>query len=120
MRVFANADGSKAKGSFAYWGDAGTFSSEGFMLGMTYLYNGQPTVGEDLIRRTLAYVMVRNGYAWDFPLVWEVDSGKRVYGSDYYQNMMLWSVPAVMAATDLSGPCKAGGLVDRILKAAAK
>jgi hypothetical protein len=63
--------------------------------------------------------MVRNGYTWDFPLVWEVDSGKRVYGSDYYQNMMLWSVPAVMAGTDLAGPCKPGGLVDRILKAAA-
>jgi len=120
MRVFANADGSKAKGSFSYWGDAGTFSSEGFMLGMTYLYNGQRDEGEDVIRRTLAYVMIRNGYTWDFPLVWEVDSGKRVYGSDYYQNMMLWSVPAVMAGQDLSGPCKPGGLVDRILRAAAK
>jgi uncharacterized protein (DUF608 family) len=120
MRVFANADGSKAKGSFAYWGDAGTFSSEGFMLGMTYLYNGQRAFGEDVIRRTLDYVMVRNGYTWDFPLVWEVDSGKRVYGSDYYQNMMLWSVPAVMAGQDLSGPCKPGGLVERILRAAAK
>jgi hypothetical protein len=64
--------------------------------------------------------MVRNGYTWDVPLVWEVDSGKRVYGSDYYQNMMLWSVPAVMAGQDLSGPCKPGGLVDRILKAAAQ
>jgi len=119
MRVFAAADGSKAKGNFSYWGDAGTFSSEGFMLGMTYVYNGQRAFGEDVIRRTLDYVMVRNGYTWDFPLVWEVDSGKRVYGSDYYQNMMLWSVPAVLAGQDLSGPCKPGGLVDRILKAAA-
>ncbi len=119
MRVFAAADGSKAKGNFAYWGNAGTFSSEGFMLGMTYVYSGQRAFGEDVIRRTLDYVMVRNGYTWDFPLVWEVDSGKRVYGSDYYQNMMLWSVPAVLAGQDLSGPCKPGGLVDRILKAAA-
>ena len=54
MRVFANADGSKAQGDFSYWGDAGTFSSEGFMLGMTYLYNGQRAFGEDVIRRTLA------------------------------------------------------------------
>lgn len=120
MRIFAAADGSKAQGNFSYWGNAGTFSSEGFMLGMTYIYNGQRAFGEDVIRRTLDYVMVRNGYTWDFPLVWEVDSGKRVYGSDYYQNMMLWSVPAAMAGQDLSGPCKPGGLVNRILKAAAK
>ena len=87
------------------------------MLGMTYMYNGQQAFGEDVIRRTLDYVSVCNGYTWDFPLVWEVDSGKRVYGSDYYQNMMLWSVPAVMAGQDLSGPGKPGGLVDRIIRA---
>jgi uncharacterized protein (DUF608 family) len=120
MRVFANADGNNAKGEFSYWGRAGTFSSEGFMLGMTYMYQGRRAFGEDVIRRTLDYVIVRNGYTWDFPLVWEVDSGKRVYGSDYYQNMMLWSVPAAIVGQDLAGPCKPGGLVDRILKAAAR
>ena len=35
MRIFAKADGSKAKGDFALWGDAGTYSALGFMLGMT-------------------------------------------------------------------------------------
>jgi hypothetical protein len=34
--------------------------------------------------------------------------------------MMLWSVPAAMAGQDLAGPCKPGGLVARILKAAAQ
>jgi uncharacterized protein (DUF608 family) len=118
MRVFANADGSKAKGDFSYWGNAGTFAPEGFMLGMTYMQSGRQAFGEDILRRTMDYVVVRNGYTWDFPLVWEVDSGKRIYGSDYYQNMMLWSVPAVLAGQDLSGPCQPGGLVERILAAA--
>ena len=61
----------------------------------------------------------RTEYTWDFPLVWDIETGRRTYGSDYYQNMMLWSVPAVLAGQDLSGPCKPGGLVDRIVKAAA-
>jgi hypothetical protein len=91
-----------------------------FALGMTYIYNGQRTVGEDLIRRTLDYVMVRNGYTWDFPLSWQVDTGNRTYGTDYYMNMILWSVPAALAGQDLSGPCKPGGLVDRMIKAAAR
>jgi uncharacterized protein (DUF608 family) len=118
MKVFANADGSNAKGDFSYWGNTGTFSPEAFMLGMTYVYDGQRAFGEDVIRRTMDYVVVRKGYTWDFPLVWDVENGKRVYGSDYYQNMMLWSVPAVMAGQDLSGPYKPGGLVARILQAA--
>jgi uncharacterized protein (DUF608 family) len=119
MRVFSNADGSKALGDFGYLGNnAGTFSSMSIALGMTYIYNGQRTVGEDLIRRTLDYVMVRNGYTWDFPLSWQVDSGNRTYGTDYYMNMVLWSVPATLAGQDLSGPCKPGGLVDRMIKAA--
>jgi uncharacterized protein (DUF608 family) len=121
MRIFSNADGSKAKGDFGYLGNnAGTYSAESFMLGMTYLYNGQTTLGEDVIRRTLAYVMVHNGYTWDFPLSWQVDSGTRTYGSDYYQNMVLWSAPAALAGQDLSGPCKSGGLVDRMIKAAVR
>lgn len=122
MRVFANADGSKVQGDFGgYLGrSAATYSAEGFMLGMTYLYHGQKDFGEDVIRRTLAYVMVHNGFAWDFPLSWQVDTGTRTYGSDYYQNMILWSAPAVLAGQDLSGPCKPGGLVDRMMKAAAR
>ncbi len=122
MRVFANADGSKIQGDFGgYLGkDASTYSAEGLMLGMTYLYNGQKDFGEDVIRRTLAYVMVHNGFTWDFPLSWQVDTGKRTYGSDYYQNMVLWSSPAALAGQDLTGPCKSGGLVDRIIKAAAE
>lgn len=118
MKIFANADGSKAQGDFALWGDTGTYSALGFMLGMTYIYNGQQAFGEDLLRRAMDYVVVRNGYTWDFPLLWQVDTGKRVYGSDYYQNMILWSVPAVMANQDLAGPCKPGGLVSRMLEAA--
>lgn len=120
MRVFANPDGSRPQGTFRYWGNAGGFSAEAMMVGMTYMYHGQKPAGEELIHRILDCVAVRNGYAWDFPLVWDIETGRHTYGSDYYQNMMLWSVPAAMADQDLSGPCQPGGLVHRLLKAAAK
>lgn len=118
MRIFAKADGSKAEGNFALWGDSGTYSALGFMLGMTYMYDGERAFGEDLLRRAMDYVVLRNGNTWDFPLLWQVDTGYRVYGSDYYQNMILWSVPAVMANQDLAGPCKHDGMVSRVLEAA--
>jgi hypothetical protein len=48
----------------------------------------------------------------------DVDTGERTYGNDYYQDMMLWSLPAAIQRQDFSGPTRPGGLVDRILKAA--
>jgi hypothetical protein len=45
------------------------------------------------------------------------DTGERTFGTDYYQNMMLWALPAALAGTDLRGPCAPGGLVARLLAA---
>ncbi len=117
VKVFASADGTPAKGELSYWRTTGTHAPSCFMLGMTYLYEGRREFGEEVMRRVMDYVVVRQGNTWDFPLVWDVENGTRYYGSDYYQNMMLWSVPAVLGGQDLAGPCKPGGLVDRILKA---
>lgn len=47
-----------------------------------------------------------------------VDTGERTFGNDYYQDIMLWSLPAAIEGQDLSGPTKPGGLVDRVVKAA--
>ena len=48
------------------------------------------------------------------------DTTMRAFGADYYQDMMLWAMPAAIAGTDLGDPCKPGGLVDRIIKAGRK
>jgi uncharacterized protein (DUF608 family) len=118
VKVFGNADGSLAQGDLAYWRSTGSFAPATFMLGMTYVYTGRREFGEDVIRRIMDYVVVQNGYTWDFPLVWDAATGSRWYGSDYYQNMMLWSVLAVLAGNqDLAGPCRPGGLVARMIQA---
>ena len=49
----------------------------------------------------------------------DTDTGEREFGSDYYQDMILWSLPAAIEQQDVSAPCKPGGLVDRMLRAAA-
>ena len=58
----------------------------------------------------------KRGWVWDFPVAVDPADHPRV-GSDYYQNLMLWSLPAAIAGGDLAGPCRPGGLVDRILEA---
>ena len=59
------------------------------------------------------------GLAWDAPNLMrgDLDTGERKFGRDYYQDMMLWSLPAALAGEDLSGPCRPGGLVDRMIRA---
>jgi hypothetical protein len=60
------------------------------------------------------------GYTWDAPntIRGDMDTGQRHFGADYYQNLMLWFVPAALAEQDMTGPMKDGGLVDRVIRAA--
>jgi hypothetical protein len=50
----------------------------------------------------------------------DIDSGERTFGNDYYQDLMLWSLPAAMEGRDFSAPAKPGGLVERMLQVASK
>jgi hypothetical protein len=84
------------------------------MLAMTYMYYGERQFGLDLARKTVREI-VKRGWYWDWPVV--IDGAQLRIGSDYYQNLMLWSLPAAMKGEDLTGPTKKGGLVERMIAA---
>jgi non-lysosomal glucosylceramidase len=103
------------------WQDAGYgpytyFVSEQLMLAMTCIYAGEEEFGLEQARRCIAN-LVEKGYYWNQPCIIEAATGGRISGYDYYQNMMLWSLPAAIEQADLRGPCSEGGLVDLIIKA---
>jgi uncharacterized protein (DUF608 family) len=114
---YANPDGTPAKvggyGAFSY------FPPELFMLAMTFMYGDQRDFGLELLQRCLENIICRWGYTWDMPntMRGDADSGQRAFGADYYQNMMLWAVPAALLGQDLTGPTQTGGLVERIIRA---
>jgi hypothetical protein len=56
-------------------------------------------------------------HPWDLPNAMYGDTGERQFGTDYYQNMMLWAAPAAYEGTNIIGLAEHGGLVDRIMKA---
>jgi uncharacterized protein (DUF608 family) len=95
------------------------FPPEVLMLGAHYMYEGEREFGLELCRRCWE-IIVKTGLAWDQPNIIKGDTGQRVYGGDYYQNMMLWTVPAAAAGQDLGDFCAPGALVDRVIKAANK
>ena len=115
---YAHADGSPAPvggyGTYSY------FPPEVLMLAMSYMYAGQREFGLELARRCWENITCTWRYTWDAPNIMrgDKDTGESVYGHDYYQDMMLWSLPAALAGQPMDGVVKPGGLVDRILKAA--
>ncbi len=98
----------------------GTFPPEVNIAAMTYMYHGRRDVGLEIARRNMDNIIRVQGLGWDMPNLIRCDTGARTYGADYYQNMILWGLPAALAGHDLTGPCHDGNLVARILAAANK
>jgi uncharacterized protein (DUF608 family) len=96
----------------------GSFPPEMNIVAMTFMYHNLKDVGLEIVRRNMDNLIRVQGHGWDLPNLIRCDTGERTYGCDYFQNMILWAVPAALAGEDLSGPCKPGGLVNRILQAA--
>ncbi len=122
---YANPDGTAIRPPRAGTWDYGQFSyfpPEALMLAMTYMYQGQAAFGTELARRVWHNLICQQGYTWDLPNIMrgDVDTGERTFGNDYYQDMMLWSLPAAMAGEDLARTTRPGGLVARIIRAAAE
>ncbi len=115
---YAHADGTPAPvggyGTYSY------FPPEVLMLAMNFMYEGQRDFGMELARRCWENIVCRWRYTWDMPNIMrgDKDTGERTYGHDYYQDMMLWALPAAMAGQPMNGPLKPGGLVQRVIAAA--
>lgn len=114
---YASPDGRLA--DVGGYGPYSMFPPEVLMLAMTYMYAGQLGRGEELARRCWENIECRQGLTWDQPNVFrgDADTGERVFGADYYQNMMLWALPAALAGEELASVARPGGLVDRVLRA---
>ena len=117
----------------------GIFPPEIMMLGFTYLYEGDRKTGFQVLRNCLHNLFIKHCHTWDLPNMVSGGAtftdateegregfftfgegsgeGQRTYGTDYYQNMMLWAAPAAVAGTDISDPTRSGGLVHRIIEA---
>ena len=97
-----------------YWGTRGVHPPGTMMAAMVYLYRGRRDEGLELVRRSVETIMRRDWY-WDWPVC--IEGTEPRIGADYYQNLMLWSVPAALAGQDLAGPTRDGGLVARMIAA---
>jgi uncharacterized protein (DUF608 family) len=119
---FAKPSASPANPSdFAAWGVGygahGYFPPEVYMLGATYMYAGDKETGTEIVRTCLEGISVKYGYTWTQPNVVSGDTGRRIYGSDYYQNMMLWIIPSALDNEDIQKAVGNNRLIERVLAA---
>ncbi len=117
-RVWSDPHGGPARNfNTGYWTADGVHAPGALMLAMTYMYAGQVEYGLEIARKIMFNMICRQGWAWDMPILYHGETGAGIWGNDYSQMMMVWNLPAAIKGQDLSGPCKQGGLVDRILRA---
>jgi uncharacterized protein (DUF608 family) len=118
---FTRPDGSplEASAKVAVYGPYAMFTPEVVVLAMTYLYAGQRELGLELVRKFWENVCLKQGHAWDTPNTVHADTGRRVFGTDYYQNMMLWALPAAITGQDIHTSCVTDGLIERVIQAGA-
>ncbi|HWD18975.1 MAG TPA: GH116 family glycosyl-hydrolase [Verrucomicrobiae bacterium] len=116
----AGADINKAnEADVAHYGIYTMFVAEVPILGMTYMGAGERDYGLEMIRKHWENLICRQRLEWDMPNMVDGKTGARLFGTDYYQAMMLWAVPASVLGQDLQTFCAPGGLVNQIITAAA-
>lgn len=118
-RVWSNPDGSPPKFETGYWTPRGVHAPGAILLAMMYMYDGQTAFGTAMIKKILENLILKNGYAWDMPILYDGETGAVMYGNDYAQMMMIWALPAPFLGQNIQTFTRPGGLRDRIINAAA-
>jgi uncharacterized protein (DUF608 family) len=116
---FARPDGNPLAqdSKVAEYGAFAMFPPEVLVLAMTYIYAGEKDFGVELARKHWANFFLKQRHPWDLANIVRGDTGKRLFGTDYYQDMMLWALPAAIEGQDIRQSNAPGGLIDRVIKA---
>lgn len=115
---YARADGNYIGDTNDAYGKYSIFTQNTIVLAMTYLYAGQYERGMDLAYNTWRNLIIKQGLGWDFTHIVHALDGCKMFGADYNQQSVIWSLPAAIMGKDVSAPCKPGGIVFEMLKAA--
>ena len=122
LLVVVGADGKQDTKFLGRMGGLHSMPASTFISAMNFIYEGDRVGGLQIAYDCLREMVCDQGMTWDMPNVIKgtKDHKQRIYGTDYYQCMSLWGMPAALAQKDLAWPCRKGGLVDRMIKAANK
>lgn len=84
---------------------------------MLMIHSGDHARGIELMRRVWHHQVIDLPMAWDMPVMLNAD-GEHAWGLEYYHNTMLWVLPTAILGQDLRTFASAGGMIDRVVRAA--
>ena len=91
---------------------------ENIVVAMTLLYVADRETGLEVARRVVENLVVRQRVAWDMPNRVRSADGSVTFGTNVYQQMILWGLPAAIDGNNLREFTASGGFVDQIVQAA--
>lgn len=115
---YAAADGNYIGDADDSYGKYSIFTQNTIVLAMTYMYAGQYERGMELAYNTWRNLIIKQGLGWDCTHIVHALDGRKLFGADYNQQSVIWSLPAAMQGKDVSAPYKPGGVVFEMLRAA--
>jgi len=95
----------------------GIFTGECLCLAATLAYENRRQRAEEVAERMMRAIIVQDGVGWELPNILDVN-GRAIHGDDFYQLMILWSLPLAFEGQGIREACSSGGFVDRIVAAA--
>lgn len=95
----------------------GIFTGECLCLAATFVYENRSRQGMEIAERMMRTIVLQEGAGWELPNILNTE-GKVIHGNDFYQMMILWSLPLALNGDGIRKACSAGRFLDRILKAA--
>jgi uncharacterized protein (DUF608 family) len=115
---YAKADGTLIADDADAYGKYCVFTQNTIVLAMTGLYCGDRERSLKLAESTWRNLIVKQRLGWDLTHIVDARDGHRVFGAEYNQQAVIWSLPAALEGKDASGPCEPGGIVFEMLKSA--
>ena len=113
-----SAEGDNEKKSVSHYGIFSMFLPEVVLLSMTYMYHGQREFGLELLHKSVKFLFGEQGTIWDMPNIIRGDTGARLFGTDYYQDLIFWTVPLALENKGMDTMFASGSLYKRITDAA--
>jgi hypothetical protein len=80
----------------------------------TLIYEGRREDGLEIARRMMDAIVRANRAGWELPNILDAE-GKILHGDDFYQMMILWSLPLALRGQGIREASIPGNLVSRIL-----
>lgn len=99
-------------------GSYGIYPAEALCTAMTLIYHDRQETGLKIAGELFNAITLQSGLTYDMPNIIASDTAEVIYGTDYFQMLILWMLPAALERQTLDEFCSPQGPAQRIITTA--